>query len=107
MNSANEMQRKVQGMDMTEQTRISRRDTVVSADVGDDAILLDIDSGYFFQLNRTAARIWGLLENPQTLGDLTASLQSSFTADGESILADVHAFVADLVDRGIVSAAVD
>ncbi|WP_158241570.1 PqqD family protein [Novosphingobium sp. TH158] len=90
---------------MTEHTRISRRETVVSADVSDDAILLDIDSGYFFQLNRTAARIWRLLETPQTLGELTHSLRSSFPADGDAIPADLHVFVADLVDRGIVVAA--
>ena len=51
-------------------TMLRRKAAVVSADVADDAILLDIDSGYFFQLNRTGTRIWTFVEAPQTLGAL-------------------------------------
>ena len=85
-----------------EETRIGRRDSVVSADVADDAILLDIDSGYFFQLNRSAARIWSLLETPLTFGQLCASLQEEFGIEADACRADVREFVADLTERGVV-----
>ncbi len=87
---------------LSEETRIGRRETVVSADVADDAILLDIDSGYFFQLNRTGARIWSLLEEPQTFGQLCASLQEQYGMEAGLCQADVSEFVADLNARGIV-----
>lgn len=90
---------------LSDETRIGRRDSVVSADVADDAILLDIDSGYFFQLNRTAARIWSLLETPLTFGRLCASLGQEFGIDADVCRADVQEFVADLNERGIVELA--
>ena len=87
---------------LNEDTRIGRRDSVVSADVADDAILLDIDSGYFFQLNRTAARIWSLLETPQTFGQLCATLQQEYAMAPATCQSDVGEFVADLSARGVV-----
>ena len=86
-------------------TVVSRRETIVAADVADDAILLDIDSGYFFQLNKTAARIWNLLEEPQSFDDLCASLHDVFQPGEHAISADVEEFVADLRERGIIDLA--
>jgi hypothetical protein len=90
---------------LNEETLISRRETIVAADVADDAILLDIDSGYFFQLNKSAARIWNLLETPKTFASLCADLQQAFQAGDSSISADAREFVFDLQQRGIIDLA--
>ena len=42
----------------------ARAENKVAAQIGDEAVILDIESGYYFQLNPTAARIWALLEAP-------------------------------------------
>lgn len=86
-------------------TMLRRKAAVVGADVADDAILLDIDSGYFFQLNRTGAKIWAFFKEPQTLGALTDHMAASYKVDAETCRSDVTEFVADLIDRGVLEVA--
>lgn len=93
------------GLALSADTVIERRESVVSADVANDAILLDIDSGYFFQLNRSAARIWALLEDKRTFGQLCDALRHEFGIGQEECEADVREFVAALQERGVVTVA--
>lgn len=86
-------------------TMLRRKAAVVSADVADDAILLDIDSGYFFQLNRTGTRIWTFVEAPQTLGALCDHMAANYRVDDEACRRDVITFVADLIERGVLEVA--
>lgn len=86
-------------------TMLRRKAAVVGADVADDAILLDIDTGYFFQLNRTAAKIWAFVEAPQTLGALTEHMAASHKVDAATCRSDVTEFVADLIERGVLEIA--
>lgn len=88
-----------------ETTTLRRKAAVVGADVADDAILLDIDTGYFFQLNVTGAKVWAFVEQPQTLGALTDHMAASYKVDAETCRGDVAEFVADLVDRGVLEIA--
>lgn len=92
----------VQAVTIDDATVLRRKAAVVGADVADDAILLDIDSGYFFQLNRTGAKIWAFVEEPQTLGALTDHMAASYKVDVETCRSDVTEFVADLIDRGVL-----
>jgi len=80
----------------------SRGPNMIAADTGSETVLLDIDSGYFFQLNRSASRIWGLLEEPRTLGDLCAALEKSFAVDSATCRAEVLEFAADMRDKGLI-----
>jgi len=85
-----------------ENVLIGRKPTLVSADVVDEAILLDVDSGYFFQLNKTAARIWGLVETPRPLSALYAELEQAYDVDAATCRSDAAAFIADLLDRELL-----
>ncbi|MES2055847.1 MAG: PqqD family protein [Pseudomonadota bacterium] len=81
---------------------ISRKPTLIAADVADEAILLDVDSGYFFQLNKTAARIWSLVEEPRTLSDLYAQLEKVFAVDAATCRREAVEFVVQMRDRGLL-----
>lgn len=91
--------------DLHDETLIRHNANVVAVDVTQEAILLDVDSGYFFQLNSTAASIWHLLEEPRSLADLCRALQSDFPAGDAALVDDVRGFVGDLVERGILELA--
>lgn len=81
---------------------ISRNSSIVSADTMDEAILLDIDSGFFFQLNKSAARIWELTEQPRSFAELCTALQVTFKATPETCRADTAEFVTDMHERGLL-----
>ena len=82
---------------------IGRNPSVVGADTVDEAILIDIDSGYFFQLNKTAARIWTTVEHPLAFGELCSVLVDTFKAPADTCRTDVAEFVTDMQDRGLLT----
>lgn len=82
---------------------IGRSASVVGADAIDKAILIDIDSGYFFELNKSASQIWALVEQPIPFADLCAALQTKFKVAPETCRADVAEFVADMRERGLLT----
>ncbi|MXO71260.1 PqqD family protein [Alteraurantiacibacter buctensis] len=89
-------------IDLNPGTQISRSDNIAAVDVSEEAILLDVDSGYFFQLNRTAASIWRLVEEPRSFADLCVALQQEFPGAGDALAEDVHGFVVDLAQRRVL-----
>lgn len=78
-----------------------RRD-MIAAESDGEMIVLDAERGDFLQLNKTAARIWALLEEPLTFGDLCARLADQFAVDAAACREDVLAFVGDLSRRGLI-----
>ena len=91
--------------DIDDTMMVSRRENMIAADVGDEAVILDIQSGYFFQLNRTAALVWGLLESQISAGELCAKMAESHSVDAVICRGDMMEFIADMRDRGLVAIA--
>lgn len=85
-----------------EATQLQRKASLVGADVADTSVLLDIDSGYFFQLNRTGAAIWSLVSEPRSLDVICEKMAAEFRVDPEACRADVVEFVGDLLERGLL-----
>lgn len=81
---------------------VRRKPTLVAADVADEAILLDVDSGYFFQLNKSASQIWHHAQQPIALSDLCRKMAESFDVDASICRDDVAAFVMDMQERGLL-----
>jgi len=74
------------------------------ASVSDDGlILLDVDGGLVLSSNAVGARIWQLLEQQRTTSEIAAQLVEDYAISAERALQDVHAFVGDLLARGLVS----
>ncbi|MEG3147373.1 PqqD family protein [Sphingomonas sp. RT2P30] len=89
-------------MTLDDDSMIARRATLIAAQIEEQAMLMDLESGAMFQLNRTGARIWDLVEAPRTLADLVATLAQRFPDAGETLRDDVAAFVAQMRDTGLL-----
>ncbi|MDH7972653.1 PqqD family protein [Sphingomonas sp. AR_OL41] len=89
-------------MNLDGDSMIARRATLIAAQIEEQAMLMDLESGAMFQLNRTAARIWDLVEAPRTLADLVATLAQRFPDAGDTLRDDVAAFVAQMRDTGLL-----
>lgn len=81
----------------------TRQPNMIAAEVSEELVLLNVDSGYFFQLNKTATQIWNLLETPLAMTELYSRVGGAFAVEAETCRADVMAFVVDLRDRGLVA----
>lgn len=87
---------------LTETSTVARADNKVAAEIGNETVILDIESGYYFQLNVTGARIWSFMETPITLGALCAKLEAAFAIDSGACRSEVKSFVETMREKNLV-----
>jgi len=85
-------------------------DQVVSKDkrtasrlIAGEAIVLTPMDSKIHSLNETGSRIWELLANEPTVGELVAQIHSEFKVSEEQARADVIAFIEELATKGMVT----
>lgn len=92
-------------MDITSETPLRRSLETYYAPVGSDqGVILNINANRYHSLNTVGARIWELLEKPQTAGELCSHLLQEFEVDAATCQAEVMQFVSHLLERGIIHA---
>ena len=67
------------------------------------AFLVSVDRQMMLELNEVGTFVWEMLARPTALEAIVAGVADEFEVDVETARADVHAFLATLVDRGVVS----
>jgi hypothetical protein len=88
---------------LTDTDIIARAPGKVAAEIGSEAVILDIESGYYFQLNKTGSRIWALIEAPISLAALCEKLGAAFKVDAATCRGDVIEFVEQIRSKGLVT----
>jgi hypothetical protein len=76
---------------------------VMSRLVGDETVLLDLESGVYFGLDGVGKRIWESIGEGLTLGETAAIIVSEYEVDEATAQADVIVFASDLVERGLLA----
>jgi PqqD family protein of HPr-rel-A system len=71
--------------------------------LGKETVVVNTRSREVHVLNGTGAHIWNLLATPQSLAQLMEVLAGEFDLDPEAARGEVASFVADLVDKGLVT----
>lgn len=70
--------------------------------VDGELLVINLDTSFYYGLNRTATAVWSSLGSPLSASALTEVLAGSFEADPETIGGDVERLLADLVEEGLV-----
>lgn len=82
--------------------RIARQPAIVGADTADEALLMNVESGFFYQLNSAAARIWNLAEQPLDFETLCGAMQARYAVSPEQCRQDVTEFLTGMEERGLI-----
>ena len=75
----------------------------LAAKVGDELVMMSAEKGNYIGLSDVGARIWELIETPQTLDGLVAALLSEFDVSEEVCRAEVDSFLKELEAHGAVA----
>jgi hypothetical protein len=78
------------------------RDNVLVAHLEGEAVLLDLTTKQYYQLNATAARIWQGLEQGLEPPRIVQTLTEEFTVDAATAQAEMDRVLADLHGRGLL-----
>ncbi len=76
--------------------------SVVCAELEDSAILLDLDTKYYYNLNETGLRIWQLLDGARDAAEIAQELSNEFDVNVVKALASAERLIAELSNAGLV-----
>ena len=80
---------------------VAARDQV-SADLEGEAVILNLADGVYYGLDGVGARIWELLREPRTAGELRDAVTAEFAVDAGTAWRDLTALLAELAGRRLV-----
>lgn len=75
---------------------------LTAATLGDEAVLLDANSGRYYGLNELGARIFELIRTPSAVRDVKATLLQEYKVEEEQLEADVLTFLRDMEQRNLI-----
>jgi len=75
---------------------------VVSRRLGDEVVLVHLQTNRIFALNPTGARFWQLLVEGKGRGEIEATLQREYEVPAEQVAAEIDALVSELRRERIV-----
>lgn len=88
---------------MTENTVFIRKAEIMTADMNGDTVMMDIETGKYYNLGAVGGRIWELLENPMTVNQLADNLITEYSVSREQCISDTLPFLKDLFEHGLIS----
>ena len=76
---------------------------VMSRLVGDETVLLNLESGLYFGLDGVGQRVWESVSEGKNLGDTVGVIVAQYEVDEEQAAADVLEFARTLIERGLLA----
>ena len=89
---------------MDKNTILSRKSGIMTADMNGATVMMDIETGKYYNLGESGGRIWELLGSPMSLDILLDALTKEYSVTIEQCEKDTVPFLVSLVERGLLSA---
>jgi hypothetical protein len=84
-------------------TKLSRAPEALFSPLADgEGVLLSMDAGLYFSLNKTATAIWNALETDSTLEQLAQCLSRDFKVTPEHAAAGLQALLTQMIEKKLV-----
>ncbi len=84
------------------QSVLARNETLVTAPMGEELVMMDVDAGSYFALDGVASSIWSALEQPRTMQELLDALTARYDVAPERCAADVVPFLERMAERRLL-----
>lgn len=82
--------------------RVSVGDHVLYQEIGDEIVLLDLQSNQYYGLDAVGAEVWRLLAEISEPGVVAERMKEIYDADPAQIQNDVQVLVSELVHAGLL-----
>ncbi|MCI0440307.1 MAG: PqqD family peptide modification chaperone [Chloroflexi bacterium] len=74
----------------------------LSADLGDEVVILNVSKGVYYGLENVGYLIWKLIERRHTVGEIALAIVSEFDVDFEQCKRDVIELLKELEREGLI-----
>ena len=75
----------------------------VARKVGEELVILDLESGTYFGLDPVGARIWQLMKEGKSLAEICEAMLEEYEVSREELERDALALAQDLEARSLIS----
>lgn len=75
---------------------------VLFTSMGEDAVLLHVQRGDYYSLNKVGARVWVLIDGQKTISDLALEITEEFAISREEAESDIIVLTEQLAKEGLV-----
>lgn len=82
--------------------RVQHRRGVQSRPLSPGALLVDMDTGRCFELNRVGAEVWGILETPTPCGEVYAQIADRYRIGMIQAADEVGKLLDQLLDERLI-----
>lgn len=82
--------------------RIEVNQSIVCAELDQEMVLLNVETGKYFGLDSTGTRIWELLADGADEEGIVAALLNEYEVDPIQLRRDVSGFLASLSEKNLV-----
>ena len=87
---------------VTQQSTVVASERQVSSDLGDEAVLLHLESGVYYGLNAVGAAIWALVREPRRVQEIQEAIVAEFAVDAERSQKDVMTILRKFEAEGLI-----
>ena len=82
--------------------RFIQNKTIVQSKIGEEVVMLDMESGFYFGLNSVASVIWGLLADEIGFEKLIDQLMAQFQVEQSICEADTLELLDQMLEKNII-----
>ena len=75
---------------------------LVSCNVAEEAVVLNLKVGAYYSLNSVGARIWNLIQAPRTMHEIRDAIVHEYNVDPDRCERDLQVLLRDLTAQGLV-----
>lgn len=75
---------------------------IIQSKIGDEVVMLDVESGFYFGLNSVASVIWSMMEIEIGFDELIDSLIQQFDVDRVLCESDTRALLQQMLEKKII-----
>ncbi len=80
-------------------------DEVTWTDLGDEVVILKLDTGIYFGLERVGARIWTLIADGRRREEILQTVATQYNASRDEVERDFDELIDELSKEGLIKAA--
>lgn len=90
-------------VEFSDQTIVATSANQVFCTLGEEVVLLGLDSGTYFGLNSVGSSIWEFLGTPHTVAEIRAWLLENYQVEADECQRDLQALLGDLSNAGLIT----
>jgi hypothetical protein len=75
---------------------------VLESKIGEEVVMLDVNSGFYFGLNEVGSVIWGFLEHKKSFDELIEMLMAKYDVDREVCVAETQELLQHLIEKKLI-----